>query len=218
MTGKVVPGSVRHGGATALPRRRPRRRPREHPGHLLAAPSPTPSAAAARSSSPARSQDGIFVGERDTLVTKCPSKFTADEAMQLASAAPPWRSPSSTAIFAAVAALVGRDGERRWVDRSRRAVYGLCALLTLCVVLIEIAFASNDFSFNIVQQHSSLETPTFYKLAAMWSSQEGSLLLWAWVLSIAASRGAVRDPGQAARDRPLRDRGDGWGSPPSSPA
>jgi len=92
-----------------------------------------------------------------------------------------------TAVGAAVAALAGRDGNRRWVDLSRRAVYGLCALLTLCVVLIEIAFASDDFSLNIVQQHSSLETPAFYKLAAMWSSQEGSLLLWAWVLSIAAS-------------------------------
>ena len=70
---------------------------------------------------------------------------------------------------------------------SRRAVYGACGLLTLCVVLIEIAFATDDFSFNIVQQHSSIETPAFYKLAAMWSSQEGSLLLWAWVLSIASS-------------------------------
>jgi cytochrome c-type biogenesis protein CcmF len=104
-----------------------------------------------------------------------------------------------TAIFAAVAALIGRDGERRWVDISRRAVYGLFALLTLCVVLIEIAFARDDFSFNIVAQHSSIETPTFYKLAAMWSSQEGSLLLWAWVLSIAASlalfatRGKLRE-------------------------
>src|SRR5262249_20698966 len=104
-----------------------------------------------------------------------------------------------TTVFAAVAALLGRNGERRWVDVSRRAVYGTCALLTLCVVLIEIAFAGNDFSFNIVQQHSSIETPTFYKLAAMWSSQEGSLLLWAWVLSIAstlalfATRGKLRE-------------------------
>ena len=63
----------------------------------------------------------------------------------------------------------------------------MCGLLTLCVVIIEIAFGSNDFSFNVVQQHSSIETPFFYKMAAMWSSQEGSLLLWAWVLSIASS-------------------------------
>jgi cytochrome c-type biogenesis protein CcmF len=91
------------------------------------------------------------------------------------------------ALFAVAAALAGRNGERRWIDASRRAVYALCALLTFCVVLIEIAFATDDFSLNIVQQHSSIETPAFYKLAAMWSSQEGSLLLWAWVLSIAAS-------------------------------
>jgi cytochrome c-type biogenesis protein CcmF len=91
------------------------------------------------------------------------------------------------AVFAAVAALVGRHGNRRWIDVSRRTVYAFCALITACVAIIEIAFASNDFSFNIVAQHSSIETPAFYKMAAMWSSQEGSLLLWAWVLSIASS-------------------------------
>jgi cytochrome c-type biogenesis protein CcmF len=91
------------------------------------------------------------------------------------------------AVFAVIAALLGRNGDRRWVEVSRRAVYALCGLLTLCVVLIEIAFATDDFSFNVVQQHSSIETPFLYKMAAMWSSQEGSLLLWAWVLSIASS-------------------------------
>jgi cytochrome c-type biogenesis protein CcmF len=104
-----------------------------------------------------------------------------------------------TALFAAAAALLGRRGDRRRLDASRRAVYAVFALLTLCVALIEIAFASNDFSYAIVQQHSSVETPAFYKLAAMWSSQEGSLLLWAWVLSIASSlallatRGRLRE-------------------------
>jgi cytochrome c-type biogenesis protein CcmF len=92
-----------------------------------------------------------------------------------------------TTVFAGAMALAGRVGDRRRVEISRRAVYAVCGLLTACVALIEIAFASDDFSFRIVQQHSSIETPTFYKLAAMWSSQEGSLLLWAWVLSIASS-------------------------------
>lgn len=92
-----------------------------------------------------------------------------------------------SALAAGGMALWGRNGDRVWVERSRRTVYAFCGLLTACVVIIEIAFASNDFGFKIVQEHSSLETPTFYKLAAMWSSQEGSLLLWAWVLSIAAA-------------------------------
>jgi cytochrome c-type biogenesis protein CcmF len=90
-------------------------------------------------------------------------------------------------LAAAALALLGRNGDRRRVDISRRVVYAVFGLLTACVVIIELAFLGDDFGFRIVQQHSSVETPTFYKLAAMWSSQEGSLLLWAWVLSIAAS-------------------------------
>src|SRR3954454_3940409 len=92
-----------------------------------------------------------------------------------------------TALVAGALALWGRHGDRRRIDLSRRTVYAFCGLLTTCVVIIEIAFATNDFGFKIVQEHSSIETPPFYKLAAMWSSQEGSLLLWAWVLSIASS-------------------------------
>ncbi len=91
------------------------------------------------------------------------------------------------ALAAAALALSGRNGDERRVVGSRRVVYAFCGLLTACVVIIEVAFASNDFGFKIVQEHSSIETPSFYKLAAMWSSQEGSLLLWAWVLSIASS-------------------------------
>ena len=104
------------------------------------------------------------------------------------------------------AALVGRHGEERWVDVSRRAVYACCGLLTLCVVLIEIAFGSNDFSFNIVAQHSSIETPFFYKMAAMWSSQEGSLLLWSWVLSIASSIALFATRNKLRSSSPTRPR------------
>ncbi|HYQ77672.1 MAG TPA: cytochrome c-type biogenesis CcmF C-terminal domain-containing protein [Solirubrobacterales bacterium] len=91
------------------------------------------------------------------------------------------------ALTAGGLALAGRNGDERWLLYSRRTAYAFCALLTACVVIIEAAFLGDNFSFNIVQQHSSIETPTGYKLAAMWSSQEGSLLLWAFVLSIAAS-------------------------------
>jgi cytochrome c-type biogenesis protein CcmF len=90
------------------------------------------------------------------------------------------------ALAAGALALAGRKGDERLLTLSRRAVYAFCGLVTACVVIIEIAFAGDDFSFRIVQEHSSIETPSGYKLAAMWSSQEGSLLLWAFVLSIAA--------------------------------
>ncbi len=89
--------------------------------------------------------------------------------------------------FAVLAALLATRGDRRLVASSRRAVYGLCALLTVCVVVLEAAFLRSDFSVELVAQHSSTTTPTGYKLTALWGSQGGSLLLWAWVLSIASS-------------------------------
>jgi cytochrome c-type biogenesis protein CcmF len=93
----------------------------------------------------------------------------------------------AVAIYAAVAALVGTRGDRRFVDSSRRGVYAFAALLTVCVVVIEAAFARTDLSLQVVADHSSTTTPAFYRLTAMWSSQEGSLLLWAWVLSLTSS-------------------------------
>src|SRR5919106_1134874 len=91
-------------------------------------------------------------------------------------------------LYAVGAGLLGaRRNDRRLVDSSRRAIYALCALLTVCVVVLQAAFLRSDFSVELVADHSSTTTPTFYKMTAMWGSQGGSLLLWAWVLSIAAS-------------------------------
>jgi cytochrome c-type biogenesis protein CcmF len=93
-----------------------------------------------------------------------------------------------TAAYSAVAALYGaRTGRRQFVVSARRAVYALAGLLVLAMVLLEIAFVRSDFSFSLVQRYSSTDTPLFYKLTAMWSSQEGSLLLWATLLSVYSS-------------------------------
>ena len=88
------------------------------------------------------------------------------------------------AIYAVFAALAGRRGDRRWVDSSRRAIYALCALLTIAVVVLEASFLGDDFSVELVADHSSTTTPVGYKLTALWSSQAGSLLLWVWLLSL----------------------------------
>ena len=91
-------------------------------------------------------------------------------------------------VYAVVAALRGRHADRReWVASARHAVYALAALLTVAVVVLEVAYLRSDFSFGLVVDNSSTTTPTFYKLTAMWSSQAGSLLLWVWLLSVFAS-------------------------------
>jgi cytochrome c-type biogenesis protein CcmF len=80
-----------------------------------------------------------------------------------------------------------RAGRPEWVQSGRRAVYALAALATAAFVILEAAFLRSDFSYNVVAAHSSTTTPTFYKFAAPWASQEGSLLLWVWLLSLWSS-------------------------------
>src|ERR1700755_2819806 len=94
----------------------------------------------------------------------------------------------AVAVYGACASLYGvRAGRREWVDCGRRSVYTLAGLMTLAFVILEAAFLRSDFSFNVVAGHSSTTTPTFYKMTAPWSSQEGSLLLWVWLLSLWSS-------------------------------
>jgi cytochrome c-type biogenesis protein CcmF len=80
-----------------------------------------------------------------------------------------------------------RTGRTRWVDSGRRAVFALAGTLTLAFALLEGAFLRSDFGVRIVSEHSSTTMPAFYRAAAAWSAQEGSLLLWVWLLSLWSS-------------------------------
>src|SRR3954471_13040944 len=92
------------------------------------------------------------------------------------------------APFGALPSLYGARARRRdWVAVGRRSVYALAVVLTVAFGVLEAAFVRSDFSFQVVSTHSSTTTPAFYKAAAMWSSQEGSLLLWVWLLSLWSS-------------------------------
>ncbi len=92
------------------------------------------------------------------------------------------------AVFGIVAALVGaRRGRRDLIDSARRSVYALAGLTTGAFALLEVGFLSSDFSLEVVAEHSSTTTPAFYQFTAAWSSQEGSLLLWVWLLSLWSS-------------------------------
>ena len=86
------------------------------------------------------------------------------------------------------ASLYGaRAGRREYVDSGRRAVYALAGMLIVAMLILQLAFVRSDFSFALVASHSSTTTPLFYRLTAVWSSQEGSLLLWVLLLSLWSS-------------------------------
>ncbi len=91
-------------------------------------------------------------------------------------------------VYGIGASIYGaRTGRIEFSDSGRRSVYALAIILTVAFGVLELAFLRNDFAFNTVADTSSRTTPTFYRAAAVWSSQEGSLLLWAWLLSLWSS-------------------------------
>jgi cytochrome c-type biogenesis protein CcmF len=91
-------------------------------------------------------------------------------------------------IYGVGAAIHGaRPGNRRFAESARRSVYAIAGLVTFSFAILEGAFLTSNFSFVTVVTHSSTTTPFFYKAAAAWSSQEGSLLLWAFLLSVWSS-------------------------------
>jgi cytochrome c-type biogenesis protein CcmF len=93
-----------------------------------------------------------------------------------------------TALYAAGASLYGvRSGRGEFVVSGRRAVYCLAGLMVGAVAILQAAFLRSDFSYAVVAEASSHDTPTFYKVTAMWSTQDGSLLLWAFLLAIFSS-------------------------------
>jgi cytochrome c-type biogenesis protein CcmF len=93
-----------------------------------------------------------------------------------------------TALYAAGASLYGaRSGRREWVASGRRAVYCLAALLVTAFAILEAAFLRSDFSYALVAEGSSTDTPGFYKVTAVWATQDGSLLLWSTLLALFSS-------------------------------
>ncbi len=93
-----------------------------------------------------------------------------------------------TALYAAGASVYGAvSGRRQWVTSGRRAIYCVAALCVAAFAILEAAFLRSDFSYKLVAEGSSTDTPAFYKVTAVWATQDGSLLLWATLLSLFAS-------------------------------
>ncbi len=84
--------------------------------------------------------------------------------------------------FAAGALSLYRKDDRLG-ETARRAGIACWAAVTIAAFALVLAAFGNDFSVAYILHHSNRDLPIAYKFAALWSGQEGSLLLWAWLLS-----------------------------------
>ena len=77
---------------------------------------------------------------------------------------------------------IPKERWNRLGETARRA--GIASFVALCCAAFALVWAAltNDFSVEYIRAHSNIALNPAYKFAAMWSGQEGSLLLWAWLL------------------------------------
>ena len=70
----------------------------------------------------------------------------------------------------------------RLADTARRAGIAVFVAVTTAAFALVWSVFNNDFSITYIMEHSNRALPAAYKFAALWSGQEGSLLLWCWLL------------------------------------
>ena len=89
------------------------------------------------------------------------------------------------ALYSIVSSLVGvRVRSRELIASGQNAAWAVTALITAASLTLLVAFAVHDFSLRYVWDHSSRAMSMDLILAAFYSGQQGSLLYWAWTLSI----------------------------------
>jgi cytochrome c-type biogenesis protein CcmF len=71
-----------------------------------------------------------------------------------------------------------------WISLARPAAFGQLFFMIVAYGILTTCFLQHDFSVLYVASNSNTHLPTVYLIAGVWGSHEGSLLLWALILSI----------------------------------
>jgi cytochrome c-type biogenesis protein CcmF len=97
------------------------------------------------------------------------------------------------ALFGVLAGLYGgKTGKRSW----SAAVVNATVLVGVCAGLATLAlcygFYISDFSNQYIWEHSNRDMPAVYKISALWGGMDGSMLLWAFFLTLCGAIVAAR--------------------------
>ena len=78
----------------------------------------------------------------------------------------------------------GRISPEKLAETARRA--GIASFIAVASAAFALVWASftNDYSVAYILHHTNRDLNPAYKFSALWSGQEGSLLLWAFLLSV----------------------------------
>lgn len=87
-------------------------------------------------------------------------------------------------LLTSVPIMGAASGNTVWMGLAKPAARAQFMLIALAFICLAYAFATKDYSVAYVAANSNSSLPLQFRLAAVWGGHEGSLLLWALILSI----------------------------------
>lgn len=94
----------------------------------------------------------------------------------------------SLALFGFIGGLIGASRKFERLSESVRVATVLVAFATvLAIGILAAEFLTDDYTSQYVWQFSNRDMPAIYKLTAVWGGMDGSMLLWAFMLTLSAA-------------------------------
>ena len=91
-------------------------------------------------------------------------------------------------IYSAIAFIFGVRGRApALIQSARNSLLAVCGLVSISVAALIYALVTHDFQIEYVASYTSRDLSLTYLLSALWAGNDGSLLFWAWLLSLCAA-------------------------------
>ena len=88
------------------------------------------------------------------------------------------------AVQASLPLLGAARGHAGLIELARHTAYGQFVFTAVAFAALTRAYATSDFSLEVVARNSHSLKPLLYKLSGLWGNHEGSLLLWMLILTL----------------------------------
>ena len=93
----------------------------------------------------------------------------------------------ATSIYSAITYIIGvKKKHQALIESARNGLLATCGLVSVSVAVLLYAILSHNFQIEYVASYTSRDTPLAYLISALWAGNAGSLLFWAWLLSLFA--------------------------------
>ena len=96
-------------------------------------------------------------------------------------------------VYSVAAFILGiRRKSQVLIGSARNSLFAVCGLISISVAILIYALVAHNFQIEYVYRYTSHDLSLPYLISAFWAGNDGSLLFWAWLLSIFATVVVVR--------------------------